>query len=525
MLARLIFALLLPWLTPPAEKCSISGTVVSSVTGEPLNKVELRLEPVDRRVTHVAVTRSGAGGDFALADLDPGTYRLIGTRNGYLEMSYGARTPHGDGTLVRLETGQALNGITFKLTPSAVIAGTVRDSDGEPIENAHVTLGHVNYTFGGPRIEAYDNTDTDDRGEYRFRGLAAGKYYVEVDPKSQEWGQVDHSAKAGPAEIGVATLYPGVTDMALAAPIEVRAGKSVTGIDVTLVRSRVFHVTGKVVNASGAERLMVELRDAQNAGMTDYAMSTSTKDAAGNFEFRAVPPGSYEMTVTEALRWGKTSVVVGASDIAGVRVVLAPGAEIELRVTKEGSDKPVLTGLNFFFTANGRSGSILSLEADQSTIEVAPDHYAVKIEGTALRELYIKSARAGDADVLADGLTVTGGNIGVDVVLAADGGVVQGVVRDKDQQPVAGATILLAPDKRSRADLFRSTASDQNGRYELAAIAPGDYKLFAWGEVEPHEWNDPQFLKDYEKQGEKVELQSSARSTVDLHLAVRPDSQ
>ena len=88
-----------------------------------------------------------------------------------------------------------------------------------------------------------------------------------------------------------------------------------------------------------------------------------------------------------------------------------------------------------------------------------------------------------------------------------------------------GAAILLAPDRRSRADLFKSVTSDQNGHYEFAAIAPGDYKLFAWEDVEPEAWNDPEFLKDYEKQGEKVPLELKVRATVNLHLATRPEPQ
>jgi hypothetical protein len=138
--------------------------------------------------------------------------------------------------------------------------------------------------------------------------------------------------------------------------------------------------------------------------------------------------------------------------------------------------------------------------------------------------LYVKSVRAGEIDVLSDGLTVTGaGTVEIEIVMASDGGGAQGVVLDKDQQPVAGATILLAPDRRSRQDLFKSTTSDQNGHYEFTDVTPGDYKLFAWDDVEPEAWNDPDFLKDYEKQGEKETLEPKARSTVNLHLATAPD--
>ena len=521
----LILALFLPWQNQPSEKCSLSGTVVNSVTGEPLNKVDLRLEPLNRQATPVAVTKSDAEGRFALVDLDPGSYRLIGNRNGYFEMSYGARRPDSDGSLVRLEKGQSLNGLNFKLTPSAVISGTVRDSDGEPLEGAHVILAHFTYRYGRPRVEGCDSTDTDDRGEYRFRGLAAGKYYVGVEPKSYGWDRVDHSASAGPSETSVPTVYPGVTDLAAAAPIEVSTGRRVTGIDVTLLRSRVFRVSGRVVNAPAAGRLTVVLFEAKNAGMRDYNIRTSTKDATGNFEFRGVPPGSYELTVGEQSLRGRAPVVVSASDLEDIRVPLSPGAEIKLRIITEGADKPNVSGLDVFLTADGRSGFGPGLrETDRLTVRnVPPDHYDLKLGGLP-REFYVKTARAGETDVLADGLTVTGaGTIDIAIAVSSDGGAVQGVVRDQNQQPVSGATILLAPDRRSRADLFESTTSDQNGHYEFAAIAPGNYKLFAWEDVEPKAWEDPDFLKDYEKQGEKMVLEPGARSTVDLHLAIRAD--
>ena len=119
---------------------------------------------------------------------------------------------------------------------------------------------------------------------------------------------------------------------------------------------------------------------------------------------------------------------------------------------------------------------------------------------------------------MADGLSLAGpGTIGIEIVIASDGGAIEGVVRDENQQPVS-ATILLAPDRRSRADLFKSVTSDQNGRYEFAAIAPGHYKLFAWEDVEPDVWVDPDFLRDFEKQGEVTVMEPRARVTANLHL-------
>ena len=524
----LILALFLPLQDKAPEKCSLSGTVVDFVTGEPLGKVELRLQPLDVQATHVAVTTSDSQGRFAMVDLDPASYALSGKRNGYLEMSFGARRLHGDGSAIRLEPGEALGGLKLKLVPSAVIAGTVRDSDGDPLEGAHVILARFTYQYGARRLEGYDTTESDDRGEYRFRGLEAGKYYIGVQKENPGRSQVDHSANASPTETSVPTLYPGVTDVALATPVEVSAGRNLTGIDIRQLRSRVFRIGGRVSNGPAVGQQTIVLHDQKNAAMRNYDLRTSTKDAAGNFDFRGVPPGAYEVTVgTESLR-GRVAVDVGASDVEGVGVTLAPGAGVKLRIVAEGSGETNLTGLNFLLTADGRSGFGSSpFESDRLTARnVPPDHYALRLSGGLLRKSYVKSARAGDADILADGLSVTGpGTIGIEVTVASDGGAIEGVVRDEKQQPVSGATILLAPDRRTRADLFQSVTSDQNGHYEVAAIAPGHYKVFAWEDVETGVWNDPDFLKDFEKQGQATAVEAGARVTANLHLTTRPDVQ
>jgi Carboxypeptidase regulatory-like domain len=302
--------------------------------------------------------------------------------------------------------------------------------------------------------------------------------------------------------------------MALAAPIEVATGAKVTGIDVMLVRSRVFRVSGRVTNAPATGRVSLVLRDSNNAGWRDFDLQTTTRNVAGDFEFRGIPPGSYQLNAGEA---GRASIVVLASDVENVLVGLTPGAEVKLRIAAEGPDKPNLSEIGYFLTTDGRRGFMSSApwETDRFTMRnVAPVHYMLKLNGRLLQQFYVKNARAGDADALADGLTVTGpGAIAIDVVLASDGGRVQGVVRDKNQQPVSGATVLLAPERRSRADLFKNVTSDQNGHYEFAAITPGNYKLFAWDDIEPKAWSDADFLKDYEKQGEKLVLEAEARAT------------
>ena len=275
------------------------------------------------------------------------------------------------------------------------------------------------------------------------------------------------------------------------------------------------------MNPPAGRLLTLQLDDAKNASIRDRPMRTSTKSASGDFEFRGVPPGSYYLgTVADSLNC-RTPVVVGAADIEGVRLDVFPGASVRLQAVTEGDEKPDLSGIGVSLTANGRRYLLTGMFG---LGDVRPDHYFLRFLGSPLGKYYLRAARAGETDVIADGLTVSESrSIQIEIVLASDGAKVEGVVRNANQEPAPGATVVLAPDGRSRVDLFRSTTSDQNGHYEFPAIAPGDYRVYAWEDVEPEIWYDPDFLKDYEKQGEKTALEARGRSVVNVRLAIHPD--
>jgi hypothetical protein len=97
------------------------------------------------------------------------------------------------------------------------------------------------------------------------------------------------------------------------------------------------------------------------------------------------------------------------------------------------------------------------------------------------------------------------------------------VVVDKDEKPVPGATVVLIPEpsRRHRWDLYKPTTADQYGRFELQTLPPGEYKLFAWEDIEPTSWFDPEVLKEVEKHGAAVTVRANAGETVNVHLVPR----
>jgi hypothetical protein len=484
------------------------------------------MEPLDRGGLHAAITTADEKGQFKLVDLDGGVYRLKASRNGYLETSYGARRPGAEGSRIRLEEGQSLNGLTFRLTPGAAIMGTVRDSDGEPLEDAYVVLARFAYDQGMPGIRRFASTYTDDRGEYRFHGLASGKYYVSVEPKSvSAFELVDHSGVSAPSEGSIPTMYPAVTDIASAVPIEVLPGKQVAGIDVSLVRSRVYRVSGRVVNAPGTGSVTLELTDVRNGAVRDRPLRISTRNASGEFEFRGVPPGYYYLDTVANTQHGQTRVDVAAADVEGVRVTLTGDSTIErLQLATVTGEKPDGSRLSLQFAANGKSYRV---DNNWGNGGVAPGQYSlVRYFGDALRKYCVKAVRAGDKDVLSDGLAISGGErVQITVTLGLDGAMLEGSVRNAKGDAASGAVIVLVPDDRSRAYLFQNTTSDQRGHYEFSALPRGGYRVFAWDDAEEGIWYDPEFLKAYEKQSQTVVLQPNDRKAVDLVSASESDQR
>src|SRR5580692_11659632 len=117
------------------QESSVSGVVTDWITGEPLSKMKVLAETSDGR-RPPAGTITDSNGSFSLVHLQPGEYRLKGVRNGYIETYYGARRADSKGTTLTLGPGIEPKNLQLKLLPFAVVAGTVRDPDGEPLADA-----------------------------------------------------------------------------------------------------------------------------------------------------------------------------------------------------------------------------------------------------------------------------------------------------------------------------------------------------------------------------------------------------
>lgn len=505
---------------------------VTSLNGEPLKKVTLRLQKLQTAPAGQVLLINGAAqtplltaesddaGNFVFEQLDPGSYLLNADRTGYLRQSYIAGAT-GVSNSLTIRPGQRTSGIALKMTPQAMIGGKVTDEDGDPYPNARVMLGRWSYSTGRKQFVPAGNVGTAADGTFVIGGLSAGRYYLNVN---------DQSVINGREEAYVTTYYPGVTDASAAVPIEVGAGKDLRGIEVRMRKSRVFRISGKVIDSStGAPppNMSVNLYPEDAADLNGARPSAQVRDGA--FEFQRLVPGSYivqanpmtiravDGTMTTISLVGRQVVAVGNGNVDDVVLRLGAGAQVTGKMVTEGAAPPapaarpriLLTPTEGVTPGAGNA----QVNEDGSFLlkNLTPAKYRVSVvpmpPGT-----YLKSVRFGGVDITKTGLDVTSGNGGnLEMTLSSHPADVRGVAR--------GATSVTIWSADS--DVARTAGASIEGTFSFMGLPPGEYHIAAWEQVETGLANVPGFRNAFNSKTAAVRLSEDSHESVEVPLIGR----
>jgi protocatechuate 3,4-dioxygenase beta subunit len=517
--------------TPKQEQCRIAGMVVKLAGSEPLRKTRVSLQSMDDR-TRTVVVVTDTDGRFELKGIDPGRYRLKASRQGYVSYEYGQRKPDDPGAVLTLRPGQEMKDLQFRLIPSAVIAGRILDEDGEPMVGVSVSASREVYAKGKKSLSSKATAETNDLGEYRLFGLAPGRYFVSaVYPHWNRFGgdsQDPVASSQGYAKI----YYPGTPDPARADSFAVKAGEEIPSVEMLMQQVLVYRIRGRVYNQITHKPgigtniiLRVKTQNQDNDWEADY-QQVSVQKQDGSFEISEVAPGSYALLgfwFDEGKLYSTTMPIdVGNADVEGIAVTIAPGVNINGQIVWEGKpslEKDELTVIPVpldislsFHRARVTPGNAFTLT------DMGEGTYRVEVQGQS-KDCYIKDVRYAGSSVLEDGFTVSRAvAASLEITISAHGATVQGNVSDADGLPTAGVWAVLVPSAplRSQSRLYKAQTTDQYGHFILKGIAPGDYQLFSWDEVEDGAWEDADFLKPFEEKGERVTVEQGDSKAVNL---------
>jgi protocatechuate 3,4-dioxygenase beta subunit len=504
-----------PAATGPA---SIEGRILDATTSEPVAEVDISL-PQPNGVPRVAATTNSEG-RFVIEGLMPGSHLLTTTKEGYAPVRpEGRRAPGEAGTLITVRAGEAVKDVVLRLHKSAVLTGRVFDTQGRPVSRAEVSLVRRAYDqYGQAALTRHSFARTNDRGEFRAFGLAAGEYYVQV----RAMDRLGMAPQSG--DMFQEAFYPGVSDVSRATLIKLDWGTELRLGDTTVQPVRGVPVRLKLVNETGEPESGVRSYTLFRNGevLVGVTSGSSLTGGPGRFELPSLTPGAYDI----AVGWGgndrmsgvRTTIEVTGTEVTGDLVIRrAPVVSGRfLLQAVDGSLTPVAASMRL-----EKIGFQLAVAGDPEgrfSIPAVPNEEYRTRFARLPAGAYVLSMKQDGVPVRADQVRVSRDTM-LEVVFASESGTVEGMVRNSKGERVAGALVTVIPEKGDQGHLYRTGTTDQNGRFSIGGVAPGSYQTFAWTNMEGAAYRNAEFMKTFEDRGAAVSVKAGAAAAADLRAA------
>jgi hypothetical protein len=512
--------------SPQTAPARVEGQLVDAASGDGIRKGWLTLRGVLANSTGYTAV-SDSNGNFVFDAIAPGRYSLSAEHASYLRSAPATRQ-------LTVAPGETVKAGRIAMTAQSVISGRVLDEDGDPLPSGmqvQVSRWRWDPLTGQRTLAQVKQTGADDQGNFRLAGLAAGRYYLS-GYGGRTTAAFDDRTVMPRSEAYTTTYYPGVSEPGRATPVPLAAGSEIRDLNLRLRKAPVARIRGAARDTSTGEPANQVVLQLVPIGA--FPTSPLTNDAVavvqnGSFEFPRVPAGNYAILASDTTRAGRPvgryNLNVADSDIDGILVSLSPGMNVECRFKMESND-PVPTGLQLVLrSADGaRINVAANPDAKDSVLRATgllPGRYWVDITSRQ-SNAYVKAIRFGDFDATYKPIDVlSGAQPALEVVLSANGGSVGGTARNAKGDAFPAPQVILAPTSPELGEvtrLVKSSPASPQGGFRFSGVAPGEYILLAFEDIEAGPPRDPAFRAALLDKGVKVTVQESSSLTLDVPL-------
>ena len=466
-----------------AKPASVEGSVVNSVTGEPLAHARVRLFEYKDSGSASYGTTTKQDGRFSIKSVAPREYAVLVERSGFISLRPLDDDP---GTQQTLKPGEELKNLTFKLLPSAAITGRVLTPDGAPAEAVTVdALG----------IRGWSRATTNNKGEFRLGGLPPGKYLVVAWFPNHNESPAEIRSDGTTEANFTSTFYPSALLANQATPVEVGIGAETHGIEIRLRSVPIVQASGRVEGIPrGCTWLHLWLGQPND-------WFYGAKD--GTFITPRLHPGTWRIGAAclapdgRSLHSAPIEIEVPGQNLENVALTLMPLIEITGKLEAPVTDaKPRnrwettlrLRALGALKTSDipWLGGSVTDEQPSEVNADgtfgmslIEANRYYLVLNGFP-ENSYVKSIRAGDQESYGGIVDLRHGSpVGpLKVNLGDNGAEISGVVHGQNGERIS-TKILVLLDSEFGLDAVAEVKSGKDGSYSVKGLAPGKYKLLA----------------------------------------------
>ena len=417
-------------------------------------------------------------------------------------------------------------------------------------------------TDGRKQLETRAGASSNDRGEFRIFGLAPGQYYLRVREIGWQEGAITcaMSVTIGGGSVSLAgdgvisnyvsrlagvqcmpqeqirgpkppmvfgrTFYPSTPNFPRATPLDVTSGGELRNIEIRLHPQSVYSIRVTKPAITGSDGFPLDVR---RRGDTERPNNFITVNE-DTMEIHGLLPGSYMVSSSwqdpenpDRAMYAHQAVDVVDRDVEGVTLNFAPMKTVTGAVKAEGPLTVPFYGMNVELDPDNLEADNITthVSADGTfTVHVMPEAYTLMRPRIATA--YIKAVKMGDRELPGPHIDFARVEGPMTILFGVDAGSVEGTALNAEGHPVMPSKITLVPagDNAGWPGRLKIVNADQNGKFAIPAVAPGEYKAFAWLDADLGAPQDPEFRKPYESQGVTVKVEPNGRSSVQLKLIV-----
>jgi hypothetical protein len=475
--------------TVASGQTTVQGNVTSTVEGRPVAGAVVLLQgPAD-----AYMAETDREGRFQMEAVAPGRYQARPQREGFT-----LRTP----VRLTVEAGAATRDLDLRLTPLAAVSGRVVDADGDPVSKIQVEAMHYSYASGRKQLETAGSVRTNDRGEYSIFGLAPGRYYLRAsDPLRFSWTSTLRVLGPRPPTTYATIWFPTSLEPETAAALDLAASAELRDTDLRLRPQRTYTIRIRLAgSADETAHPTMTVRSPRGMEMMmdgRYGMV---------FGMPGMAPGTYRIEASDK-KTGlavRSSVKLVDSDL-DVSLTLVPEVSLTGVVRVEGGGA-ASAGVRLEAEDSGNNTAVaVKPEGTFVILNIQPVVYTVRVDAPA--GSYFKSLQLGEQLLPAPRIDAAHASGPLIVTLGTDGGTLTGKADEE------GATVVAVP---AWPELARTAIAGTDGGFEFRDLAPGDYKLFAWTDVERGAPLDPDFRRPFEQRAVSVHIAPHGSATIQL---------
>lgn len=546
---RCVFALLFSAVaasaqgSPSAAQPEIHGIVSECGTNLPVTDAKITISVLDRySLKEITKTTTGPNGAFQAAMDKPGEYFVQAEKPGY---TYDGRNPMrhppSHQAQVKLDSEHPSADARLVLCRAGELTGHVVDAEsGKPIANLRVYPFALLYANGRPSQVGAKAAVTNGEGEFVATGLPPGNYLVGIRPQTLDKEQFLEKFTAADVKTVDSdyqrSYWPGGGGLDVALPVAVHAGTS-DSVGTIKARKGPFYRIHVSIPADGcAPGEKVEI----NASMLLFLGSGGSGEGmcGKDYLLRNFEPGPYSFYVLSGKTQEDRKRVILPVEVADqnldLTIPLARGVDINGRiVAAEGAGRPPIEKIKV------RMVVVSDLQFPEEWTPASPDsegrfHFAnrpiarVRINVLDLPVNFDVREIRYNGSAVTDNVVALNANAqaqSLEIVVDDKPALVEGTAVDGDK-PIGRAHVVLLKWPVSSEDVFLSakdTNADEDGRFQFAGLAPGEYRILAVRSEASEKLDEPHALERLLAGAERITLNAGAaqKQTLQVTYVVR----